>query len=92
MCGNEATCSYIFKVLDKKKPTPYCISELTTVVMPTTGAIEIWAKDFDKGSGDNCPLTGCGLRFTFNGFKPPVSATEVLFNSAKNCNGCLAYY
>ncbi|MBK8624256.1 MAG: T9SS type A sorting domain-containing protein [Saprospiraceae bacterium] len=87
MCGNEATCSYIFKVLDKKKPTPYCISELTTVVMPTTGAIEIWAKDFDKGSGDNCPLTGCGLRFTFNGFKPPVSATEVLFNSAGTVMG-----
>lgn len=82
MCGNQATISYTFRVNDKKKPTPYCLSELTTVVMPTTGSIEIWAKDFDKGSTDNCPVTGCGLRFTFDGFKPPVSSTEVLFNSA----------
>ena len=81
MCGNQSTVSYTFRVVDKKKPTPYCISELTTVIMPTTGGIEIWAKDFDKGSSDNCPVTGCGLKFTFNGFKPPVSSTEVLFNS-----------
>ncbi|MBK8885875.1 MAG: T9SS type A sorting domain-containing protein [Saprospiraceae bacterium] len=81
MCGNQGTCSYTFRVLDKKKPTPYCISELTTVIMPTTNGIEIWAKDFDKGSSDNCPLTGCGLKYTFNGFVPPVSNNEVLFNS-----------
>ncbi|MBK8517398.1 MAG: T9SS type A sorting domain-containing protein [Saprospiraceae bacterium] len=67
MCGNQATCMYTFSVLDKKKPTPYCISQLTTVVMPTSGAIDIWAKDFDKGSTDNCPLVGCGLQFTFGG-------------------------
>ena len=82
MCGNQSTTSYTFRVLDKKKPTPYCISQLTTVVMPSTGSIEIWAKDFDKGSSDNCPVTSCGLRFTFNGFRPPVSTSEVLFNSA----------
>ncbi|KXK38750.1 MAG: T9SS type A sorting domain-containing protein [Saprospiraceae bacterium] len=80
-CGNESKVTYTFKVVDKKKPTPYCISILTTVVMPTSGNIDIWARDFDKGSTDNCPTTGCGLKFTFNGFKPPVTNREVLFNS-----------
>ncbi len=73
-CGNTATKTYTFRVVDAKKPTPYCISELTTVVMPSTGSIAIWAKDFDKGSSDNCPLPGCGLRFTFNGAKPVQSS------------------
>ena len=67
MCGNQSTCNYIFRVVDKKKPTPYCISQLTTVVMPTAGSIDIWAKDFDRGSTDNCLSTGCGLQFTFGG-------------------------
>lgn len=79
-CGNETTISYTFRVLDKKKPTPYCISELTTVVMPSSSMVEIWAVDFDHGSTDNCPVTGCGLRFTFNGFRPPSSNNEVLFD------------
>lgn len=79
-CGNLSTTSYTFRVLDKKKPTPYCISQLTTVVMPSSGNIDIWARDFDKGSIDNCPTTGCGLKFTLNGFKPPVTNNEVLFN------------
>ncbi|MGB4959531.1 MAG: cohesin domain-containing protein, partial [Saprospiraceae bacterium] len=85
-CGNKSSCSYSFKVLDKKKPTPYCISGLTTVIMPSSGQIDIWAKDFDRGSSDNCPLTGCGLKFTFGGFKPPVSSSEVLFD----INGTIA--
>lgn len=80
MCGNFSTCNHTFSVVDKKKPTPYCLSELTTVIMPNSGQVEIWAKDFDKGSSDNCPSTGCGLRFTFNGFKPPITNVEVLFD------------
>jgi hypothetical protein len=48
--------------------------------MPTLGQVELWAKDYDKGSFDNCPLTGCGLKFTFDGFKPPVTINEVLFD------------
>ena len=67
-CGNDTTSAYTFMVPDNKKPTPYCLSQLTTVVMPSSGDIEIWAKDFDRGSFDNCPVTGCGLKFTFNGF------------------------
>ncbi len=74
LCGNQSTVDYIFRVLDKKKPTPYCISELTTVVMPTTGSISIWAKDFDKGSSDNCPGK---LWFTFDGARPVASKLTI---------------
>lgn len=81
-CGNLSTVTYTFEVRDRKKPTPYCISQLTTVVMPTSGNIDIWANDFDLGSSDNCEAPGCGLKFTFNGFKPPVTTREVLFNSS----------
>lgn len=54
-CGNIGVCTYFFTVKDCKKPTPYCLSEITTVIMPSSGNIDIWASDFDKGSFDNCP-------------------------------------
>jgi len=53
-CGNATNCSYEFTVVDCKKPTPYCITSLTTVVMPSTGMITINAEDYDFGSFDNC--------------------------------------
>jgi len=55
MCGNLQTCDYLFTVEDCKKPTPYCRTGVVTVVMPSTGEIEIWASDWDLGSVDNCP-------------------------------------
>ena len=54
MCGNLATCEYLFTVEDCKKPTPYC-QDIITVIMPSTGEITVWANDFDAGSFDNCP-------------------------------------
>lgn len=54
-CGNQQICMFLVKVEDKKKPTPYCLSEITTVIMPSSGQIDIWASDFDLGSYDNCP-------------------------------------
>jgi len=54
-CGNQQICMFLVRVLDKKNPTPYCQSEITTVIMPSTGQIDIWASDFDLGSYDNCP-------------------------------------
>ncbi len=53
-CGNEDTCYVDFEVKDCKKPTPYCYHGIATVLMPTTGAIKVWAKDLDAGSFDNC--------------------------------------
>lgn len=54
-CGNQQICMFLIRVLDKKNPTPYCLSEITTVIMPSSGEIDIWASDFDLGSYDNCP-------------------------------------
>jgi hypothetical protein len=62
-CGNKATCVQFVTLRDCKKPTPYCLSEVTTVVMPSTDNIDIWASDFDKGSFDNCPGT---LKISFS--------------------------
>jgi len=53
-CGNIQTCAVIINVDDDKAPTPYCLSEIVTVVMQTTGSVTIWASDFDNGSFDNC--------------------------------------
>ena len=71
-CGNRTTDSYLITVEDCKKPTPYCLSEITTVVMPSTGQISIWAVDFDLGSSDNCPGD---LRFSFSSDVNNTSAT-----------------
>lgn len=63
-CGNAEKCTQLFTVKDCKKPTPYCLGEVTTVVMNSTGTIETWASDFDLGSFDNCPGE---LKFSFSG-------------------------
>lgn len=53
-CGNQSLCDYMIDVRDCKNPTPYCLSSITTTIMPEAGAIDIWASDFDYGSTDNC--------------------------------------
>jgi len=55
-CGNVSE-SYTFDITinDCKEPTPYCYSSTTTVVMPSTGSIEIWASDYNIASTDQCP-------------------------------------
>ncbi len=58
-CGIYSTCSSIIDVLDHKAPTPYCKSGISTVLMPPgvgndEPQVEIWAKDFDLNSSDNC--------------------------------------
>ena len=64
-CGNASSCSYEFTVVDCKKPTPYCITSLTTVVMPSSGMITINAEDYDFGSFDNCTDTE-DLEYSFS--------------------------
>ncbi|MFZ1705141.1 MAG: T9SS type A sorting domain-containing protein [Saprospiraceae bacterium] len=68
-CGNQSVCEYLITVIDGKKPTPYCLTSITTAVMNTNGRVEIWAKDYDLGSSDNCTLYE-DLLFTFNGHRP----------------------
>lgn len=71
LCGNLNSCSMNITLNDAKKPTPYCLSGITTVVMPSSGMISIWANDFNlnDGSFDNCTAKE-DLRFTFTSTPP----------------------
>ena len=66
-CGNVASCETTFMVVDKKAPTPYCVS-LSTALMEN-GMVELWAIDFDLGAFDNCTAQE-DLRFTFSDTPP----------------------
>ncbi len=68
-CGNQAVCNHDITVLERKKPTPYCITSLTTAVMNSDGTVAIWAKDYDRGATDNCTPQS-QLKFTFFGEHP----------------------
>ncbi len=75
-CGNRAFCTQYINVVDLKKPTPYCISSITTAVMNSNGKIAIWAVDYDLGSFDNC-TSQKDLLFTFYGATPVDSLLNV---------------
>jgi hypothetical protein len=62
-CHNHTSCNYGVMIADKKAPTPYCVS-LSSALMET-GGVELWARDFDKGSFDNCTAQEM-IWFTFN--------------------------
>jgi hypothetical protein len=65
-CGNASTCEYLFRLEDCKQPTPICVG-LSSVVMPSSGSVTIWAKDFDSGSSvDDCTEHD-DLLFSFDG-------------------------
>lgn len=64
-CDNSSSCSKVFEVMDTKKPTPYCLSEIVTVIMEDTKEVEIWASDFDRNSFDNC-TPQADLEFSFS--------------------------
>lgn len=66
-CSNKTLCNYMLTVRDGKKPTPYCLSSVTTVVMPSSGTITIWPSDFDHSSYDNCtPREKLNFSFSSN--------------------------
>ncbi len=76
-CNNKSTCTYLLTVRDGKKPTPYCIGSIVTTVMPSTQSVEIWAKDFNLNSEDNCtPKDKLKYYFLINGrFEPSMLFT-----------------
>ncbi len=82
-CGNEDTCTFILRVRDCKKPTPYCYFGVATVIMPTTGEIKVWAKDLDAGSYDNCTSRE-NLRFSFG---PSIADSCKVFKCEDIPNG-----
>ncbi|MEP7196438.1 MAG: HYR domain-containing protein [Saprospiraceae bacterium] len=65
-CGNIGVCCTLFEIKDCKAPTPYCLTGVITVPMPSSGCIDVWAKDLDHGSFDNCTSKD-NLKFYFDG-------------------------
>ncbi len=86
-CGNVTNCDYLFEVKDCKKPTPYCLSTVTSVVMNNNGMLEIWANDFDFGSFDNC-TDQSDLQISFS---EDVNNTSMTFTCAQMPDGQQAY-
>ncbi len=86
-CGNVASCETTFMVVDKKAPTPYCVS-LSTALMEN-GGVDLWAIDFDLGAFDNCTDQE-NLRFTFSSTPPEddnnyiadLRSSSMTFNTA----------
>jgi subtilisin-like proprotein convertase family protein len=68
-CGNVDQCESTVMVVDKKAPTPYCVSLSTAVMQTNPKMVELWAKDFDKGGFDNCSPQS-KLYFTFDEVSP----------------------
>jgi hypothetical protein len=64
-CGNKSTYTFFITGKDCKAPSPYCVESLGTVIMPTTSSITVWARDFNKGSTDNCTLAS-KLKYSFS--------------------------
>jgi len=79
-CGNNATCTSTFMVVDNIPPTPYCVN-LSTALMES-GQVELWACDFDLGAFDNCSDQD-DLRFTFGSVRPQDDPS---YNPLTNCS------
>ncbi|MCC6752470.1 MAG: hypothetical protein IT266_00635 [Saprospiraceae bacterium] len=75
-CGNSSSCDQEFTIRDCKKPTPYCVNGIVTVVMQTNGSVTVWAKDFNIGSNDNCTRPE-RLKFSFS---PDTNHTNITYN------------
>jgi hypothetical protein len=106
-CGNEDTCNMTLTIKDCKKPTPYCLNGIATVVMPSTGSVQVWAKDFDLGASDNC-TEASKLKFSFtkntedagkvltcanipNGKEQPINVEVWVTDEAGNQDFCNTY-
>lgn len=64
-CLNVSQCKQEIKVRDCTPPTPFCIGSAITTVLDQGGSAQIWARDFDLKSEDNC-VGNEELRFSFS--------------------------
>jgi len=89
-CGNVTACSQNFMVVDKKKPTPYCLN-ISSALMQN-GKVELWAVDFNLGSFDNC-TSKSNLLYTFNAANPVLTRlNQVHFFKGNGQNATEAEY
>ncbi len=63
--GLIGLCPFGLIVADCQAPTPYCFSNLSTVIVPPEGQVTVWAKDLDMGSKDDC-TDQKSLKITFD--------------------------
>lgn len=72
-CGGFTTCSVKVIVENDSKPTPYCVGSLYIALMGIDsdndgvndqGMVEIWAKDFDRGSFSACHNSPVTMSFS----------------------------
>ncbi|MBK7244875.1 MAG: HYR domain-containing protein [Saprospiraceae bacterium] len=83
-CGNTGVCETLFEIKDCKAPTPYCLTGIITVPMPSSGCVDIWAKDLDHGSYDNCtPKDKLKIYFDGDENKPSLTICCDDFVNAK---------
>jgi len=64
-CGNTSTFEYLLRLEDCKAPSPVCLG-LSSVVMPSSGEVTIWAADFNASSFDDCTASE-DLLYSFSG-------------------------
>ncbi len=64
-CLNFEQCRQEIKVKDCIPPTPFCIGGGITTLLDQNGNAQIWAKDYDLKSEDNC-VGNEDLRFSFS--------------------------
>jgi len=53
-CGNTTWKDVSYEFWDCKKPVLYCLHGIAVDLMKDAGTIQIWAKDLDINSSDNC--------------------------------------
>jgi len=82
-CGNVTSQTSYFTVeetqADTQKPIPYCIN-LSTALL-SNGQVELYAKDFNIGSFDNCTSSE-NLRYTFTDVAPNSDPAYDAFNKS----------
>lgn len=62
--GNFGECEKIFEIRDCVAPIAKCQATFFSKTIPITKCVDIFAKDLDQGSNDNC-TTPEGLKFYF---------------------------
>jgi len=64
-CLNYSQCKQELTVKDCTPPTPFCLGGAITTFIDQSGTAQIWARDFDLKSEDNCSKND-ELRFSFS--------------------------
>jgi len=87
-CGNTTTKDVVITVRDAKQPTPICIDGLAITIKAGTNGnsagVEIWAKDLDAKSFDNC-TPDSDLQFRIRKYDPNSTTAPGSTNITFTC-------